>query len=132
MLAVGLMSGCAGDAEPAADTASPAASVPAEPAAGEAAETGGLTVSEDGLEVSYAGVAGKTALELLLQLDPTATTSGEGELAFVTGIGGRTADAAQNEFWAFYVNGEMAAVGAGSYVTADGDVITWKLETFGG
>jgi len=50
-------------------------------------------------------------------------------MAFVTGIGGVAADPA-GEFWALYVNGEMAQVGAGSLVTETGDEITWKLETY--
>jgi len=139
VLAVGLLGGCAGggDASPLDDVqagqeapASPDADESPASSATDESPASGLRVSEDGLEVSYDGVAGMTALDLLLQLDPTATTSGEGENAFVTAIAGRAADPAENEFWGFYVNGEMAPVGAGSYVMEDGDVITWKLETF--
>ncbi len=124
LLAVGLLSGCAGEGQ--ADA--PADTTVSAPATSE--QAAGLTVSEDGLEVSYEGVAGKTALELLLELDPSAEVSGEGEMAFVTGINGRTADQAAQEFWSLSVNGEMAQVGAGSLVTEDGDVITWTLETW--
>ena len=114
------MTGCSGD-DGAADEAPTTQS--------SEAPAGGLTVNADGTEVSYEGVAGETALELLQQLDPTAMTSGEGAGAFVTAIGGHEADASK-EFWAFYVNGEAAQVGAGSYEMQDGDEITWKLETF--
>ena len=134
VLALGLLGGCAAGGDGSGDGSGvvPDATATAPAAEETPAETpaSGLTVSQDGLEVTYAGVAGMTALDLLLRLDPTATTSGEGENAFVTSIAGRAADAAANEFWGFYVNGEMAPVGAGSFVTEDGDVITWKLETF--
>lgn len=125
LLAVGLFAGCSSDAG--GTDEAPAAESSAQPT--EAAPSG-LTVNADGTEVSYQGVAGKTALELLQQLDPQAFTSGEGANAFVTSIGGREADQAKQEFWAFYVNGEQAQVGAGSYEMQDGDEITWKLETF--
>jgi hypothetical protein len=89
-----------------------------------------LTVNADGTEVSYEGVAGVTALVQLQTLDPVVEMTGEGEMAFVTGINGRVADESKNEFWAFYINDESAQVGAGTYVMEDGDIITWKLETF--
>lgn len=81
-------------------------------------------------EWSYEGEAGRTALELLLASDPSAVVSGEGENAYVTSIGGRAADDARKEFWALYVDGEQASVGAGSLVTEDGQEVTWKLETY--
>ncbi|OLT51341.1 hypothetical protein BJF88_15105 [Cellulosimicrobium sp. CUA-896] len=80
-------------------------------------------------ELSYEGEDGRTALDLLLEADPSAQVSGEGENAFVTAIDGVAADP-DGEFWALYVNGEMASVGAGSLETEDGDEVTWKLEAF--
>lgn len=77
--------------------------------------------------VSYQGEEGKTALSLL-QDKAEVEMTGEGEMAYVTKINGYTAK--DNEFWAFYVNGEQAQVGAGSYVTKTGDNIEWKIETF--
>ena len=85
--------------------------------------------AEDAPEFSYEGRAGATALDLLLEADPSAQVTGEGENAFVTAIDGVAADP-DSEFWALYVNDEMATVGAGSLETKDGDEITWKLETF--
>jgi hypothetical protein len=81
-------------------------------------------------ELSYPGQDGMTALELLQQNDPDAEIEGEGEQAMVTGINGRTADESKKEFWALYVDGEQAQVGAGSLETEDGQTITWKLETY--
>ncbi len=57
-------------------------------------------------------------------------TSGEGEMAFVTSIDGRAADASKNEFWELVVNGESSQVGAGSYVVKNGDEIEWRISTF--
>jgi hypothetical protein len=128
LLAVGLLAGCgAGEETPADDTvSSSAASDDAAESADDAADDSADDAADD---FSSEGVTGKTALELLLAADPSATVQGEGEMAFVTGIGGVPADSA-SEFWALYVNGEMAQVGAGSLVTETGDEITWKLEKF--
>lgn len=79
--------------------------------------------------VTYHGVAGKTALELL-QTNTKAITSGTGTMAFVTSINGRSADTTKKEFWSFYINGVSSTVGAGSYVTKDTDTILWKIETY--
>lgn len=87
-----------------------------------------ITVSEDGAEIRYQGVVGQTALETLRNEIPVETeTSDFGE--FVTSINGVAADSS-SEYWAFYVNGELASVGAGAYEAADGDMIEWKLESF--
>ena len=133
LLAVGLLAGCAqGEDTPAADTTA-SSTVAADDDASESADdatSGDADDSADDVELTYEGVAGKTALELLVAADPTAVVQGEGENAFVTGIGGREAQDSAKEFWALYVNGEMAQVGAGSLVTETGDEITWKLETY--
>lgn len=136
LLTAGLLAGCSSTNEPAADatsststsTASEEPSAPADDATDEASddESGD---SDDAPEFSYEGRAGTTALDLLLEADPSAQVTGEGENAFVTAIDGVAADP-DSEFWALYVNGEMATVGAGSLETEDGDEITWKLETF--
>lgn len=82
------------------------------------------------IELAYPGRDGVTALDLLREYDPSASTSGEGETAFVTGIDGREADQAEQQFWALYVDEEFAQVGAGALETEDGQVIRWKLETW--
>lgn len=85
-----------------------------------------LVVSEDGASVSHPGVAGEIALDTLKgQIEVRSEVSDFGE--FVTGIG--DVDAEENvNFWAFYVNGEQAQVGAGTYETMEGDQIEWRLE----
>jgi hypothetical protein len=105
----------------------------ATPSDSASASPSGTATAEDGTgatELSYPGEDGKTALDLLLENDPDAEVEGEGEQAMVTGINGRTADDSKNEFWALYVDGQQAQVGAGSLETSDGQTITWKLETY--
>lgn len=80
-------------------------------------------------EVTYQGQEGKTALALLEE-NAEVKTKGEGANAFVSSINGYAADSAKKEFWAFYLNGESATVGAGSYDTKDTDTITWKIQTY--
>lgn len=142
VLAAGLLAGCSASDDDADAPASPTAS---ESSPGdEPADSDDTADSEDGAdddaddtadqdddtpEFSYDGRDGSTALELLLEADPSAEVTGEGEDAFVTAIDGVAADP-DSEFWALYVGDEMASVGAGSLETKDGDEITWKLETF--
>lgn len=117
-LAAGLVAGCSGSDPASTPTGSASASVdPTE------------HVAENLTEFSYDGEDGRTALELLQEHDPDASVQGEGENAFVTAIRGREADQ-DSEFWALYVDGEQAQVGAGTLETKDGQTITWKLEEF--
>jgi hypothetical protein len=129
-LAAALLGGCSADDGAGAGSASPAASSAEATPSATATESPEASASAEAEapELSYPGEAGRTALELLLEADPSATVEGEGQNAFVTGIGG--VEAGENEFWALYVDGEQAQVGAGSLVTEDGQEITWKLEAF--
>ncbi|HEX5797674.1 MAG TPA: DUF4430 domain-containing protein [Candidatus Saccharimonadales bacterium] len=77
-------------------------------------------------EVSYEGVDGKNALELLKQKYKVETENYEGLGELVTSIEGVKPD--KKHFWAFYVNGKQSQVGASTYKTKDNDKITWKLE----
>ena len=80
---------------------------------------------EDGV-ITYEGEPGKTAFDILDSLCEVITqTSDFGE--FVTSIDNIAADA--TNYWAFFVNGDYATVGASSYQTQEGDIITWQLET---
>lgn len=74
--------------------------------------------------------AGSTALQLLIATEHKVSMKGEKENAFITAINGRVADAAKHEFWAFYVNGKQAVVGAGTYRVKNNDTIEWKIETY--
>jgi hypothetical protein len=74
--------------------------------------------------IAYTGQDGKNALELL-QSKYQVDVSTEG---FVNAINGQRAG--DHQFWAFYVNGQSATVGAKTYQTKQGDAIEWKLENF--
>ena len=85
-----------------------------------------ITFSEDRKTVIYDGEEGKTALETLESL-ATVTTQDSSFGKMVTGINGRAADPSV-EYWSFYVNGQMASEGAGTYRAQPGDRIEWRLE----
>ncbi len=105
-------------------------SAPSDTASAGASASDTASPSGDVETLSYPGRTGATALELLLEADPSAEVTGEGENAFVTAIGGRAADDSKQEFWALSVDGEPAQVGAGTLETEDGQEITWTLETY--
>jgi len=46
----------------------------------------------------------------------------------VTGIGGIKAH--DNWYWALYYNGKYSQVGAGDLMVNEGDIITWRMETW--
>ncbi|OGE84637.1 MAG: hypothetical protein A3J48_03580 [Candidatus Doudnabacteria bacterium RIFCSPHIGHO2_02_FULL_46_11] len=77
-------------------------------------------------EISYRGAQGQTALALLRQGHQVTTKEFTGLGEFVTAIDG--VEAGSSHFWAFYVNDQMAQVGADQYVTREGDRVVWKLE----
>jgi hypothetical protein len=93
----------------------------AQPAAVEAAKTPTPVT-----HLSYSGVEGKTALELLKAKATIVTKqSAYGEYVdSINGVKGGT----NNKYWTFYVNGTMAQVGADTYKTKGGDTIEWKFE----
>ena len=84
--------------------------------------------------VSYRGVDGKTALELLKTHAKIQTkTSSLGD--FVVAINGndggamnQTVRGGGKKYWIYYINHKEAQVGAGAYTTKNGDVIEWKLQ----
>ncbi len=121
----GLLGGCGGGSE-SPDSASTSAVDAAAQLGG--AEPTPIPSSDESF--AYEGRDGATALDLLLEIDPDVTVKGSGEQAFVVGINGRVADEGKREFWALYVNGELATVGAGSLQTTSKDRIEWKLDTY--
>lgn len=71
----------------------------------------------------------KTALDLTKE-KAKVVTKGEGANAYVTEINGQEALNSKKEYWALYINGKLAEVGAGSYQLKDGDKIEWKIEKY--
>ena len=123
----GLLAACGAAAEPGA-TVTATLGVPSDAASSSGSPSDGGSPAQGML--SYPGRTGATALELLLEVDPSAEITGEGDGAFVTAIGGRAADDSRSEFWALSVDGEPAQVGAGALEAKDGQEITWTLETY--
>lgn len=82
--------------------------------------------TEQSGEISYKGVEGKTALEILKDTHQVETQSYEGLGEIVIAIDGIKPDG--SSYWIYYVNGEQATEGAGTYVTDNDETITWKLE----
>ena len=74
-------------------------------------------------------ISGKTALDLTKE-KASVKIKGEGVNAYLTEINNQEALNSKKEYWAFYVNGKMAEVGAGSYQLKDGDKIEWKIEKY--
>jgi len=94
-----------------------------------------LTVNQiiaiDGVksEKKEAIASGSTALKALYSSHKI-VSKGIGENTFITSIDGREASTEKREFWAFYVNGKQAEVGAGTYKVKNNDTIEWKIETY--
>ena len=74
-------------------------------------------------------ISGKTALDLTKE-KTNIKAKGEGVNAYVTEINGQEALNSKKEYWAFFVNGKMAEIGAGSYQLKEGDKIEWKIEKY--
>jgi len=76
-------------------------------------------------QISYRGEQGVDALTLLKQH----ATVGVKHYSFgdlVTSIDGSAGNGPK--YWTFYINGQEAQVGAGSYKTKDSDTLKWKLQ----
>lgn len=50
------------------------------------------------------------------------------EGGFISAIEGNEQDVEAQRYWMYYINDEMAAVGANEYAIRAGDVIEWRLE----
>jgi len=86
-------------------------------------------LSPTGKELSFISPGSQTVLETLQRLGIPITFQGSGVNAFITAINGVEANSA-SEFWAFYIDGEFAPLGAGSFIAEKGQQITWRLEQF--
>ncbi len=76
--------------------------------------------------LKYQGEQGQTALALLkahAQVETKDSSYGP-YVDSINGVKGGT----DGKYWAFYVNGSMAQVGADAYSTQAGDHIEWKFE----
>ena len=77
-------------------------------------------------QVSYNGINGQNALEILERTHNVQVKHYSfGDL--VVSIDGDTPDSSHT--WSFYVNGQLASVGAGSYNTKNSDKIMWRVDS---
>jgi hypothetical protein len=76
--------------------------------------------------ISYPGVEGKTAMELLKASHVVETQNFGGVGEFVNSIDGVTPDT--SHFWSFYINGQQSQIGADTYITKSSEIIEWVLE----
>ena len=77
-------------------------------------------------QISYQGMDGRSALDLLKvfhQVQTKDTSYGP----MVIAIDGVQPDS--SHFWGFYVNGQLADKGADQYITKNGDLVEWKLDS---
>jgi hypothetical protein len=75
--------------------------------------------------ISYQGQDGQKAIDVL-KASHTVVTEDSSFGPFVKGIDGLVADSAH--YWAFYVNGQYATIGAHQYDSKSSDLIEWKYE----
>lgn len=76
--------------------------------------------------IQYAGKDGTDALTLLKESHGVGTDAS----GMVTSIDGRKADPSRHEYWAFYVNGELASIGPKDYTSKSKDKLMWKIATY--
>lgn len=77
-----------------------------------------------GTSISYQGQDGKNALALL-EAAHSIDVSAAGFVNAIDGI-----KPGDHQYWALYVNGVLASVGAKDLQTKSTDMIEWKLESF--
>jgi hypothetical protein len=77
-------------------------------------------------KVSFVAEAGKTVLEQL-QAKVTVELKESSFGPYVDSINGKVGGT-DAKYWTFYVDGQMAQVGAGEYITNGGELIEWKFE----
>lgn len=76
-------------------------------------------------QLSYEGQGGQNALTLLKKHARVQTKhySFGDMVVSINGVQGNGP-----KYWTFYINGKMASVGAGTYVTKSADRLAWKLQ----
>ena len=78
-------------------------------------------------EILYLAQPGVTSLEQLREEASQVITEESAYGTLVTSIEGH-AGGTEGKYWSFYVNDEMAQVGADSYIQQEGDWIEWKFQ----
>lgn len=68
----------------------------------------------------------QTVVDAMVQANLTLETTGSGALVFVEAINGIRNNQDGNRWWQFWVDGELAPIGAGSYILSEGAVVEWR------
>lgn len=102
--------------QPAQEQSNTAASVEQAPPA----ETQGENV------VSFTAEPGKTVLDQL-KTKATVEVKESSFGPYVDSINGKVGGT-DNKYWSFYIDGQLAQVGAAEYTTTGGELIEWKFE----
>lgn len=74
--------------------------------------------------LAFVATKGKDVLEQLKEHAAVETADSQYG-PFVIAINGKKED---GKYWSYYINGQMAQVGAAEYVTQGGEKVEWKLE----
>jgi hypothetical protein len=77
--------------------------------------------------VTFTAAPDKTVLEQLQAREKVTIKQDPQYGAFVESINGLKSGT-DNKYWSYYVNGQMANIGAGEYKTAGSEEIVWKFE----
>lgn len=85
-----------------------------------------VIVQSDPAYISYTAVSDKTSLDQLKETTPNVQTKTTEYGEYVDTIGSLVGGT-DGKYWTFYIDGEMASVGAGSYIQKGGEKIEWKF-----
>jgi|SRR5688572_15099782 hypothetical protein len=84
------------------------------------------TTEEQSDTVRFTAEADKNVLEQLTTHAEVVTKDSQYG-AYVDSINGKTGGDG-GKYWTFYVDGQMAQIGAEAYITKGGEVVEWKFE----
>lgn len=76
--------------------------------------------------VSFTAVSGKSVLDQLKE-QATVEVKDSSYGPYVDAINGKVGGT-DNKYWSFYVDGQLAQVGAAEYMPNGGELIEWKFE----
>lgn len=97
---------------------------PAKTGDGQPGQTLGAQQNEN--EVTFTAIADQTVLDQL-QTKANVSVKDSSYGPYVDSING-IAGGTDGKYWSYYVDGQLAQIGAGEYVTKGGEKIQWKFE----
>lgn len=88
---------------------------------------GTTTSGEQLASVQFTAVPGVSVLDQLIDYNETVEVVQSDMGTYIDSINGLVGGT-DGKYWSFYVDDEMAKVGAQQYITSGGEVITWKFQ----